>query len=134
MQIVDIIRPKLVGFKMIDAPICDALYNKLVELMKLLPNNITHIKECSVRYNNEVYNFDFHIKRQYYKKHLSEKLKIVGIITKGNPPPYVRGNSIYFELTKNNENKIEALFIYGAIKYYRNIAYQLLKLALMELV
>jgi hypothetical protein len=29
MQIVDIIRPKLVGFKMIDAPICGALYNIL---------------------------------------------------------------------------------------------------------
>jgi len=36
MQIVDIIKPKLVGFKIIDAPVCDALYNKLVELMKPL--------------------------------------------------------------------------------------------------
>jgi hypothetical protein len=126
MQIVDIIKPRVVDFKIIDASVCEALYNRLIKL--ILPSaNSTLVKVVRVKYNNIKYSFYFHVKR----KHLSEEIMFYSYINRE-----IRNNEttiVCFELRKI-DNKVEAIFNYGSLKYYKNIALQLLKLALLELV
>jgi hypothetical protein len=131
MQIVDIIKPRVVGFKIIDAPVCEALYNRLIKLIPPSANS-TLIKVVLIKYNNIEYSFYFHVKRKHLRKHLSEEIMFYSHIYSD----IIRNNEmthIYFDLRKI-DNKVEAIFNYGSLRYYKNIAPQLLKLALLELV